>query len=114
MESWMTSLVAGTFSSLVVGVIMATFQRNMNKNVEDAKEASSLKFSNLEEKISTLSEKAKNVEFKLDTLNVTITSIDKRVAIVVAEQKYMSEAIKGISEDLKHQAKDYGKVIVKG
>ena len=113
MDSWVTSLVAGMFSSLIVGVVLSVFQRGLNKSVEDAKEANQLKFSNVEEKISTLSEKSKSMEMKVDNLTTVTNTIDKRVALVRAEQEHLSAAIKGISEDLKQQVKDFGKVIRK-
>lgn len=115
MESWMTSLIAGMFSSLIVGVIMATFQKNLNKSVDDAKEANELKFKGLEDKFQIVSEKAKSMEMKLDNLSLLTTNMDKRVAIVVAEQKHMSESIKNMSEDVKHISvnANFGKVVRK-
>lgn len=114
-QAWMTALVSGMFSSLVVAVVMAMFNKHLQQSVDDAKEAQALKFSNMSDKFLSISDKIKNVEAKVDGLVITASATDKRVAIVVSEQRHLMDNVKQMGEEFKVilASGNFGKVIRK-
>ncbi len=115
--AWITSLIAGMFSSLIVGVIMAQFQRGLNKSVSDAKDANDQKFKNVEDKVDHLDKKVNLALAKLDHVEEKVNSMTFKIATLAADQKYLLRDVADLKDTFKDFSskvhESYGKVVVK-
>lgn len=116
MESWMTSLVAGMFSSLIVGVIMSVFQKALNKSVTDAKEATDQKFKNLGDKLDALSARETLIEAKVDLVEEKVGSLTYKTGVIGNDVKHVMKDVADLKDVVKDKLRmpdNFGKVIKK-
>lgn len=114
MEAWVTPLASAIFSGLVVGIVMALYQGKLDQNVENAKDAHSLKFKSVLDKVDGLEKKSDILSVKFDHLDEKVSSLTTKMAVVLTEQRHLSTNISGLREEAKLQrAENLGKVIRK-
>lgn len=114
-QAWTSALLAGMFSSLVVGVIMALFNKHMTQTQKASDENLKLKFSNLDSKVAAVSSELKILEGKVEAIAGTVNKVDKRTALIAGDQGHLVSDIKDMKEEFKVilASGNFGKVIRK-
>lgn len=114
MDAIMPSLISAILSGCVVGIVMALFQRSLDKSVEDTRDANSLKFKNVLEKVEQVQKKTDTLDFKMDQVVKDMNRVDTRLALVKSEQEHLVQNISDLKGTIQaFQDLNYGKVIRK-
>lgn len=120
MEAWVQTLITAIVSGTIVGLIVASFKANMDKNAKNAERASDLRIDNVMNELGRVWSKLTGLESKVDVVNNTVItrvgSLDMKMAVVVSEHQHISKNLGSLEdrfEKLQRQNQDYGKVTVK-
>lgn len=95
---------------------MAVVKIKLDQSVDDAKEATKLKYKSVEDKVDVVTKQVTNLETKLGEVSSKINLMDTRVAIIGTEQKFMAENMNDLRDDTRRLStaiESFGRVIRK-
>lgn len=117
MDTWVTSLLVATFSSLMVGVIMAVFKTKLDEHVAAIKDANNFKFTSVTDKLLALEKKQAQSDMTLGELLKDSNRTNVKLEVLKLEQQHVSENLSRVRESVEKTneivMRDYGKVVLK-
>lgn len=95
-------------------MIMAVFQGRLNKSVDDAKDANTLKFKSVVDQVLSLERKTEQLGGKVDHVDEKLTSLTMKVAVITTEQRHLINNFSEFRDEVKNfRHENFGKVIKK-